>query len=354
MPNLIHRTEQALLGALIYDPSLTIDVPYLLPRHFEHPEHQAIYAALLAVRANEPTATGVVLAERIAFQTGLATVTEASLTGMALASPDVSSVAVYGRMIQEAGLYRSLAEHAERLAQAAGPVRGVDPELDHFDALSRALGRHATGYYATFEAALTTQSPAQITREDLQTLREEQVLADLVQNPHVLTEVVDWLDPQVFTSPDRRQIYEAIVAVDGYGEPVEELTLAWQLARSHTNQMSMHPGRDTVRQEQLAGPGYLERLARMSVETGVAIEIGRDLLAEHTTAQLTAKTPDLSLVHARTADRTQQRELTQQRQPTQERQATLEAVPEVTREVAPILAPSPDRTLGLNGPELRY
>jgi len=348
MPNLIHRTEQALLGALIYDPSLTVDVPYLLPRHFEHPEHQAIYAALMAVRANEPTATGVVLAERIAFQTGLDTVTEATLTGMALASPDVSSVAVYGRMIQEAGLYRSLAEHAERLAQAAGPVRGVDAELDHFDALSRAVGRHATSYYANFEAALTTESPTQIMREDLQALREEQVLADLVQNPYVLAEVVDWLDPQVFTSPDRRQIYEAIVALDGYGEPVEELTLAWQLARSRTSEMSMDPAGETTRQEQVPGPGYLERLAQLSVETGVAIEIGRDLLAEHTTAQLTARAPDLALVHGRTTDPTQRRELTQGQQ------ATREVSAELTHEVAPILAPSPDRTLGLNGPELRY
>ena len=145
MPNLLHRTEEALLGALIYDPSLVNDVPYLLPRHFDQADHQAIFAAFLDVRATQGDIWGAAMSEQIAVQADLPSVDEPRLAGLALSSPDVSSVAVYGRMVHEAALRRDLASHADRLAEAAGTVRGLDPELDHLALLSTAL-RSNTAY----------------------------------------------------------------------------------------------------------------------------------------------------------------------------------------------------------------
>ncbi|MFG1878030.1 DnaB-like helicase N-terminal domain-containing protein [Sphaerisporangium sp. NPDC049003] len=337
MPNLVHRTEQVLLGALIYDPSLINDVPYLLPRHFAHADHQAIFAAFLDVRANEPGIWGVTMAERITFQADRPGIDEARLAELALSSPDVSSVAVYGRMIQEAALRRELLGHADRLVEAAGTVRGLDPELDHLALLSDALRSNAVH----FETSLTDDLAVEAPRQDLRTLREEALLADLIQHPEHLHEVAAWLDPEVFTSPDRRSIYEAIVAVDDYGEPVQELTLCWELARARSTEPTLTGETTESRSDtRPSAPGYVARLAVTVVEAGAAIEIGRDLLADHARAEIAAGTARLTantgaIAHEPAGHRT----LHHERGLTQEHPA-------------PVLK-QPDRTLGLDGPELR-
>lgn len=349
MPNLVHRTEQALLGALIYDSTLADDVPYLLPRHFDDLDHQAVFATFLDIRADDPTATGVVMAERIAFQLDNPSIDQARLTGMALASPDVSSVAVYGRMIQEAALDRALAVHAERLAQAAGTVRGIDPELDHLALLSRALQTHTNTFTTDISFELSTDSassaPGQDISQDIgqdadqdpRTVREEQVLADLIQHSEYVPEVAAWLDPEIFTSPDRRVIFEAIVAVDQYGEPVEELTLAWELARTQSNEQARDGQTRTA--DTYTAPGYMGRLAATAVETGAAIEIGRDLLAEHTRTELGAGVEQTGLGTGGTISEATVRHDLQHHA--------------LTHDQTPPLLTPPDHPLGLDGPELR-
>ncbi|MET8160333.1 DnaB-like helicase N-terminal domain-containing protein [Sphaerisporangium sp. NPDC005289] len=336
MPDLVHRTEEALIGALIYDPSLVNDVPYLLPRHFHRLDHQAVFAAFLDVHANEPAIWGAALADRIIAHANVPGIDATRLATLALSGPDVSSIAVYGRMIQEASLHRELLGHADRLAEAAGPTRGLDAERDHMALLSQALRSNAVRFDIETDAAL----PAQAVRQDLRILREEALLADLIQHPEHLRGVAAWLDPEVFTSTDRRDIYEAIVAVDRYGEPVQELTLTWELARARsaappvTHETSIRPDGSP------AASGYVARLARTAVEPGIAVEIGRDLLADHTRAEFTAGT----------APRTTNTEVTMSEHATREalqREHGLSRAP-----AGPHLAP-PHRTLGLDGPELR-
>ncbi|MEV6982162.1 DnaB-like helicase N-terminal domain-containing protein [Sphaerisporangium sp. NPDC051017] len=340
MPDLVHRTEQELLGALIYDPSLVNDVPYLLPRHFQHSDHQAIFAAFLDIYANEPGIWGATMAERINLQIGQSSIDQTRLTGLVLSSPDLASVAVYGRMIQEAALRRELLSHADRLTQAAGTVRGIDPELDHFALLSDALRSNAVH----FDTSLTYELAVQAPRQDLRTLREEALLADLIQHPEYLHEVAAWLDPEVFTSPDRRSIYEAIIAVDHYGEPVQELTLSWELARARSADLTLAGEPIDSRFDATpAAPGYLARLAVTAVEAGVSIELGRDLLADHSRAELAAGAARITvnavnavtIAHQPAAHRT----LRHERGFAQDHSA-------------PLLTP-PDQTLGLDGPELR-
>jgi hypothetical protein len=343
MPNLIHRTEEALLGALIYDPSLTSDVPYLLPAHFDDPDHQVIFAAIIDIRANNPALWGAAMATQIAVQVDVPAITQDRLDTLAMAAPDASSVAVYGRMIQEAGLYRDLAAHAERLTQAAGPIRGVDPQLDHLDALATALNGHNATFQEHFRAEITYEVAVAAPQQDVRALREEQVLADLIQHPQYLHDVVAWLDPEVFTTPDRRQIFEAVVAVDRYGEPVEELTLAWELARVRAAEASRTLDTDPRSQTRTAdtaqAPGQLARLAVLTVEPGTAIELGRDLLAEHTRTEITASS------RLGIDDNTHARTVTTQHTLHTERTLT-------HSDPTPLLSP-PDRTMGIDGPELR-
>ncbi|MET8139875.1 DnaB-like helicase N-terminal domain-containing protein [Sphaerisporangium sp. NPDC005288] len=336
MPDLVHRTEEALIGALIYDPSLVNDVPYLLPRHFHRPDHQAVFAAFLDVHANEPAIWGAAMADRIIQHADVPGIDATRLAALALSSPDVSSIAVYGRMVQEAALHRDLLDHADRLAEAAGPTRGLDAERDHMALLSQALRSNAVRFDIETDAAL----PAQAVRQDLRILREEALLADLIQHPEHLRGVAAWLDPEVFTSTDRRDIYEAIVAVDRYGEPVEELTLTWELARARSAAPPLTQETSTGQDAPLAASGYVARLARTAVESGIALEIGRDLLADHTRAEFTAGT----------APRTADAEVTRNEQLTRE---ALHREHRLTRATADPHLASPHRALGLDGPELR-
>ncbi|MBC3842101.1 hypothetical protein GXW82_23570 [Streptacidiphilus sp. 4-A2] len=61
--------------------------------------------------------------------------------------------------------------------------------------------------------------------------QEELVLADLLQNGDQVAEVQVWLSPDSFEPGPRREVYEAILTVYEQGEPVNELTVAWQLGR---------------------------------------------------------------------------------------------------------------------------
>lgn len=294
MPNLVHRAEEALLGAIIYDPSLIDDVPYLLPRHFDHADHQLIYAAILTISDLEPSTTGALMAERIATETNTPGIDEPRLTGLALSSPDVASAAVYGRMIQEAALRRDLASEADRLEQTARGHGVYGAERDYLQGLARALRAHS-GAFTTGPDPAATTTVADTQRQlqhDLHVTREERLLADLIQHPLHINEVSSWLDPDVFTSPDRQAIYQAILNVHQHGEPVEELTVAWQTARSRTSEIAT--GEQGRRPEALTVPGYVTRLATLPVEAGVSIETGRDLLAEHTRTELASQAAQLA------------------------------------------------------------
>ncbi|WP_067484258.1 DnaB-like helicase N-terminal domain-containing protein [Actinomadura hibisca] len=339
MTSLVHRTEEALLGALIHNPALVADAPYLRPSHFDDPDHQAIFAELVDLRVNEPALRGIALAEQIVFLANQPDITLDRLTGLALNSPDIASIAHYGRMIQEAGLYREFAVHAERITREAGEVRGVDPQLDHLDELAHALAGHYIRFNAAFNAPLTVADVDQTT-EDPRAVREELLLADLIQHPAYIAEVSPWLDAGVFTADERRDLYHAIVTVELNGEPIEELTLAWEMTRSQQSEL---PIAATITDSggSPASAGQINRLASLAVEAGASVEIGADLLADHTRDELTAGKVTLSVV----TDHTRASTL---RQETQQRSLGRE----VPQAQAPLLEP-PAQQIGLDGREMR-
>jgi DnaB-like helicase N terminal domain len=122
---------------------------------------------------------------------------------------------------------------------------------------------------------------------DPQAVLEEQFLSAIMHQPGL----TDWisLDPAIFTSPGRRAIYQAITTLSHHGEPVDEITLAWALARA-TAALDACDGRTTTPETFAATipPGTIARLAATSIDTVTALDIGRDLLADHAYAQITA------------------------------------------------------------------
>jgi hypothetical protein len=80
------------------------------------------------------------------------------------------------------------------------------------------------------------------------------------------------------------------VAVDQYGEAIDEVTLTWELGR-RTALADTLRGFSTEADDQpdRTPPGTISRLAATAVEFGVAVELGRDLVTEHFRTELAAE-----------------------------------------------------------------
>jgi len=362
MTDLTHRAEAALIGALLNDPKLLDDVPHLRPDDFVDPRHELIFRTIGEIRAAHPGLYGAALAERVESYLFEPIISAAYLDDLALSCPEPQAAAVYGRLVHEASLRRTLATHAERLADAAGTERGQSPERDHLARLAEALGTHTRnldrylGDGTPGDPATTSDAPGGATGDaeptesadaDSRVRREELILADLIQHPQVVGDVAAWLDPQVFTTPERRELFETIIAVDGYGEPVDELTLSWELGRRRalTDTLNGQPV-ETWRTEPHPATSYIAHLAEAAaVEVGVAVEIGRDLLTDHVRAEFTAQSRLAAHLNgngtqparAATASTGQQRAITHTTQTSR----------------PPLLQPPPTPTLGDDGPQQR-
>lgn len=290
--SLTHRAEQALLGALIDGPGQLAEVPGLQAADFADARHQAVFAALSQIHAETPRTRGAELAELITARAMDPGIDVQYVTRLRQSHPDGHAAAVYGRMVHEAAFRRALAGHAERLNQSVTASPGADrDQRDHMLRLSAALEAHGRDFGA-WPGADNSTPPAD---PGTPAHREEQILADLLQHPETIRETAAWLDPELFTAPGRRIVYEALIAVDGYGDPVTELTVSWEVSHRIALNRALNSGGDSgTGYDREPGPGYVTRLAETTVQPGNAALIGRDLLAEHARTELAARTSGLA------------------------------------------------------------
>jgi replicative DNA helicase len=287
---LTHQAETALIGALLFDRRLLDDVPGLSYLDFATPEHREIFRTIADLHIQRPDATGARLAELVADRLNLPGVDEPYLSSLALTCPEPHAAAVYGRMVLEAALDRDLADHAVRMAAEAGTERGVDPAKDHLAALAEAIQIQAANVEsATAAISASAESSTDIgVEQDARAVAEELALADLIQHPQLIAEVENWLEPEMFTG-GRGLVYESILAVDEFGAPIDEMTLAWELGRRQGRAETMYErAADDERPERVA-PGTLARLVTTAVEIGVAVEIGSNMATDHFRAELAAE-----------------------------------------------------------------
>jgi hypothetical protein len=295
--NLTYRTEAALLGALLFDRRAIDDVAFLEPADFASPQHQELFQTIRTVAASDPIATGAALAEQVADHLGRYRVNISELHGLALNGPEPSTVANYGRLIMEAAMDRELAGHANRIAAEVGTERGIDANADHLAQLAEAIQFHNRSIDTTAAYIGVPADGSDVSSWDADTsiLVQDQILADLIQHPATIGEVATWLDAEVFSN-GRREIYETIVGLDQYGEPVDEVTVTWSLSRRSAVAETLQgfdPGSGDSVREQIP-PGTVSRLATTAVELGVAVELGRELLTEHVRAEITAESSRVS------------------------------------------------------------
>lgn len=248
--NLLLRAEQAVLGAVLLDPGQLTRLDWLSPEHFSRPVHRALFAAMRTLHtaahpAVSAEAEGVV---PLSWVTG--TVDEASrhvrgLTApyahtLIAACPRSGHAPLYGRMVLEGAIHRTVTEHAVHLHQAAraDALRGdVEDALHQADVLAGVLGDLAYRWGTEPRPQAPTTPPAIAAAEpplagtDEVVEDERFLLAVLTDRSGAMDEVAGWLRPDDFADTAHGQLYRCLGALHHRGEPVDRMTLLWEAQR---------------------------------------------------------------------------------------------------------------------------
>ncbi|MCX5314762.1 DnaB-like helicase N-terminal domain-containing protein [Streptomyces sp. NBC_00154] len=246
MNPLLHA-EQALIGSVLLDPGQLSHLGWLAPDHFDRPVHQALFAALRKLRADgHPALTAKVVP--LSWVTDA--VDEAGLHVRGLTAvyahaliqscPRPAHAPVYGRMVLEGAIHRSITQHAIRFHQAAradalqGQVEGA---LHYSDVLTGVLGDLAQRW-GTEPRPVAPAAPLAIASADPPLVQagrvaedERFLLAVLAERPRAMDEVVGWLRPGDFADPAHGQLYRCLGALHHRGEPIDRITLLWEAQR---------------------------------------------------------------------------------------------------------------------------
>jgi replicative DNA helicase len=239
LPGPLHYAEQALLGALLLQPGQLAGVPDLLPEHFAHPSHSALFAAMRTLTPPEPdvhSASPVwlqeILTTAVITAPGLDT---PYLHTLVNSCPQPQHAPVYAQMVRAEHVRRTLREHAIRLEQLARDSTLPQPAaavLDQADALGHFLD-HAEplwprqpGPVPKAVPAAATEAPAE---EDLDA--ERLLLAAATAHPEDLAHTV-WLRPEDFRVPLHQGLYQCLTAMARNGDPIDPITVLWK-AQQH-------------------------------------------------------------------------------------------------------------------------
>ncbi|MFD8783798.1 DnaB-like helicase N-terminal domain-containing protein [Kitasatospora sp. NPDC059599] len=237
--------EQAVLGAVLLDPRQLDRLDWLEPRDFYRPAHQALFAALRALGgAGHPAlaAEGTVplswlndsLAEAGRHVRGL---TASYPHALIAACPRPANAPLYGRMVLEGAIHRTVAEHAARLLAVADEgtrQHEADGTVAQADVLVGVLADLAWRWGAPPRpqapavppavVAAAAPTPGQI--ED-----ERFLLALLVHQDGAIGEVFGWLRPGDFADPGHGHLYRCLGALHHRGEPIDPATTLWEVQR---------------------------------------------------------------------------------------------------------------------------
>lgn len=240
--------EQAVLGAVLLDPEQLTHLEWLAAGHFYRPVHQALFDALRKLRDDgHPalSADGPLPLSWVTDAVGEAGQHVRGLTAayahtLIQACPRTEHAPVYGRMVLEGAIHRTVAQHAIRLHQAAraDAVQGeVEGALRTADALAGVLTDLARRWGTDPRPVPPTAGPSTAT-DTLPPARSDQVaederflLAVLAEQPGAMGEVVAWLRPEDFADPTHRQLYRCLGALHHRGEPIDRITLLWEAQR---------------------------------------------------------------------------------------------------------------------------
>lgn len=245
--NPLLSAEQAVLGSVLLDPDQLTHLDWLAPDHFYQPVHQALFAALRKLQTEGHPSVSAKEPVPLSWVTGAVDEASHHVRGLTASYPHILIAAcprpahapVYGRMVLEGAIHRTVTEHAIRLHQAAradalqGEVEGA---LHHADVLTGMLRDLARRWGSEPRPVAPPAPPpsapvAPPVRAGRAAEDEQFLLAVLVERPKAMADVVGWLRPGDFAVPAHRQLYRCLGALHHRGEPIDRITVLWEAQR---------------------------------------------------------------------------------------------------------------------------
>ena len=241
MGTLTRRAERALLGELLRGGRLTDGFGCLRPGDFALERHRRVYAALTTAGQ---TWDGLSLGQHELAELAVASRTSPRyLSELRAACPDPSHAPAYAALVLEARVCRAVSVYAAAFSVEASLLRGDVGRL----ARAAGVGIHPAGRYASqmkliaadmrrfaawFNPDKTPAVPGPPTAPADGRARDEEImLAVLIQQRPEAGQLMRMLRGTVFTDPLRQQVFLAVGSLDAAGQPVDELTVDWELVR---------------------------------------------------------------------------------------------------------------------------
>ena len=287
MKTLIHRAEEALLGAMLFRPQALPSMRWIPPGSFSRPDHAALWQTLHSidftkVAANEITSAVSAAVATIEDQGIRHMLSPSRVSGLANPGvcPDPARAPLYGGMVLESAIHRAVEHAGEQLRDTARRTE-VDQALralEHADKTGQRLAQLDAAWKAapeTVRSLLDTQPDQSIppvprserVRTDLQA--ETETVASLLAEPRQLAEV-PWLHERDFSHPELKAAFQAIRTLDDRRAPVDPLTVAWEAQRHPGAQLSDqvlaelqhagNPGHAAWNGEQVLNTAALDRM----------------------------------------------------------------------------------------------
>ncbi|WP_435178140.1 DnaB-like helicase N-terminal domain-containing protein [Actinacidiphila sp. bgisy145] len=278
------QAEQAVLGAVLLDPDQLDHLGWLEPEHFHRPAHQALFAALRHLRSQGQPVLAADGTVPLAWVNDAVTEAGKHLPGvtsvyahvLVSACPRPAHAPVYGRMVLEGAIHRTVTEHAVRLHQTArdDAIRGeVDTTLHHADVLAAVLEDLARRWGTEPRPAAPPPTPAPASPAPTEAPEvadnERLLLATLTEQPSGMDEVVDWLRPGDFADRAHGELYRCLGALHHRGEPIDQVTLLWEAQRRGLLADGTVTGEEITAICQGIGPGSAQWLGEEVVRSAL-------------------------------------------------------------------------------------
>jgi replicative DNA helicase len=306
--------EQAVLGSVLLDPGQLFHLDWLAPDHFYRPVHQALFAALRKLHNDGHPALAAEETAPLSWVTDAFDEASLHVRGLTAAyahtlisaCPRPAHAPVYGRMVLEGAIHRSVTAHAIRLHQAAraDALQGeVETSLHYADVLTGVLSDLAQRWgteprpVAPATPPATAPAPPPV-RADQVAEDERFLLAVLAERPRAMDEVVGWLRPGDFADPAHGQLYRCLGALHHRGEPIDRITLLWEAQRRGLLADGTLSGDQLTAICDGVGPGSAEWLGELVIRSSVTRTAATSARAIRALAENEALAPGRLINHA--------------------------------------------------------
>ncbi|WP_043224624.1 DnaB-like helicase N-terminal domain-containing protein [Streptomyces sp. NRRL F-5193] len=235
-PHPVFHAEQALLGALLFDPRLRGDVPGISADSFSTAAHAALFTAISILPPPDPAEH----AKSAAWLHQVLTASREQARGLSASylhtliqvCPWPRHAPAYARMVEAEHARRRLRAAADRLVQTvhdASLPEPVQAVLAEADALTAVVGDIATRFPPRAGILPRTPAPPPDTVPDLtEAVEEERLLLATATARPADVESVRWLLAEDFTQPLHAGLWQCLTTLVRRQEPVDPVTVLWE------------------------------------------------------------------------------------------------------------------------------